>query len=1158
MIDVSLASQLLDFGKRMGSGRRADEQLEGAVAIHNILSSQGVAYLADEVGMGKTYVALGALALFRHFQPHFRVLIIAPRQNIQRKWMKETRNFVANNVRFSDLRVKGVDGLPARELVICDNLTGLVRETSLSADRDFFCRLTSFSLPVGGKDAGRSDEAAGLRDELCSLFPWLPREIFDLRDKQGFKDNVARAICCVLPVFDLVIVDEGHNLKHGFGDQVSARNRVVSLAFGHPAGTGNRRLFANYGVRARKVLFLSATPVEESYTQLWNQLDVFGRGLDFVELKQPDVSEDRKKEVAARFLIRRVTEMQVNGKRLTKNLYRQEWRNGGVTEHDKPICIEDDRQKLTVALVQKKVSELLQEKRFGNSFQIGMLASFESFLETAKLKKADEEEGNFDDAEQTEDTLEREGIDVADLNQLARSYRKHFTDEMPHPKMDAITGRLALAWRTGEKSLVFVRRVASVKELKRKLDNRYNTWLVDKLLTKLKEVLPRSELNRFGRRINRFNAERNRDLNRGRGELGGVTRQSVPDDHGGTDTFFAWFLRGQSQQGILNGSLIRERYAMPQSPFFEDNYAALVLNCDPSEVPTRLVSVVGGAMPSVLGELRHRSRQFLRPSKKLARGDRFEAVQAAAIEWLREIKGSHQELAAVVWHQRFESSKCAVHASEAPDIGSWLEVSTFFTELRKRPDLRQRLWPQPEDADPTQAFREQELRARLLSAAARLGHSFIDLYILTIRRLRSLRLRAADEGDNVPESHAVHGIEDFLTLLATHLNQPVSERGWAAFDELAELAANFDLIVDVNVPDARTLPLVEAARRFGTLMSRQQPTGGMAGQVNHTLVSQFRMPGYPLVLISTDLLQEGEDLHTFCSAVHHYGISWTPSSIEQRIGRVDRVRSQTDRRLSSLAGELQADEKLQVYFPHLQDTVEVVQVQRVLTRMNTFLRLMHEGLIFSGGDERKVDLGRELAAERRSVPQILEILRSAFRVKPEHLIGEKLELATSPTLAHAARVQFRKLVSTTLPGIDVQWEDAAHTERLFGTARIGSRRQPFSLVLHSHAEHVLIRCISPIGRVFLQQDDTAIYASTVKRSVRVGAIPTAEERTYDMTVEEDVVVPEEEMANASRVAWLIRRVTAEADHYEQVHLPGKDEPLSTFRSDLEMEMRDED
>src|SRR5208337_1905413 len=34
----------------------------------------------------------------------------------------------------------------------------------------------------------------------------------------------------------------------------------------------------------------------------------------------------------------------------------------------------------------------------------------------------------------------------------------------------------------------------------------------------------------------------------------------------------------------------------------------------------------------------------------------------------------------------------------------------------------------------------------------------------------------------------------------------------------------------------------------------------MSRQVNQTLVRQFRMPGFPLVLVTTGLLQEGEDL----------------------------------------------------------------------------------------------------------------------------------------------------------------------------------------------------------------------------------------------------------------------------------------------------------
>src|SRR4026208_1966400 len=98
MIDLTTASQLLGLCEDIVGKQRAKEQIQGAVAIHNMLEKHRVAYLADEVGMGKTYVALGALALFRHFQPDFRVLVIAPKENIQRKWMKEFGNFVAYNM----------------------------------------------------------------------------------------------------------------------------------------------------------------------------------------------------------------------------------------------------------------------------------------------------------------------------------------------------------------------------------------------------------------------------------------------------------------------------------------------------------------------------------------------------------------------------------------------------------------------------------------------------------------------------------------------------------------------------------------------------------------------------------------------------------------------------------------------------------------------------------------------------------------------------------------------------------------------------------------------------------------------------------------------------------------------------------------------------
>ena len=118
MIDIEAARNLLDLQGRLPAGFNAEDQLTGAVAAHNMLQRHGVAYVADEVGLGKTYVALAVVALMRHFNPGMRVLYIAPKENLQRKWIAETRKFVRNNVRFADLRVRGADDRPLPQMFI--------------------------------------------------------------------------------------------------------------------------------------------------------------------------------------------------------------------------------------------------------------------------------------------------------------------------------------------------------------------------------------------------------------------------------------------------------------------------------------------------------------------------------------------------------------------------------------------------------------------------------------------------------------------------------------------------------------------------------------------------------------------------------------------------------------------------------------------------------------------------------------------------------------------------------------------------------------------------------------------------------------------------------------------------------------------------------
>jgi hypothetical protein len=427
------------------------------------------------------------------------------------------------------------------------------------------------------------------------------------------------------------------------------------------------------------------------------------------------------------------------------------------------------------------------------------------------------------------------------------------------------------------------------------------------------------------------------------------------------------------------------------------------------------------------------------------------------------------------------------------------------------------------------------------------------LYVLTIQRLGSLEQRTLEaEGDEgrVLERRR---IDEYLDVLEKQRITPLCDRTWAAFDELAQIAQNFDLILDVNAPEARVKPLVETVRYFGSILRQQQPVGGMSGQVNRTLVQQFRMPGYPFILVTTDLLQEGEDLHTFCSAVHHYGIAWTPSSMEQRIGRIDRVRSESDRRLSGLETIPDGADLLQVYYPHLEDTVEVLQVQRVLERMNTFLRLMHEGLSLPKGEHRRVDVSRELITGGRTVEAIRGRLRSAFPIPSWALQGRQRGLATSGGMVAAVLERFVRLSKSNYPGLAIKWESSSREGTLLGTVTFATGRiQPFALLLQSDGERLIVRCVSPVGRVEPETTMAAIEERARKHRVRIGVILRREKALYDLTVEDDVLLGESSQ-DVARVAVLLNHVVEQSDALEQIHLPLLDQPLAVLESDLKRE-----
>lgn len=94
-------------------------------------------------------------------------------------------------------------------------------------------------------------------------------------------------------------------------------------------------------------------------------------------------------------------------------------------------------------------------------------------------------------------------------------------------------------------------------------------------------------------------------------------------------------------------------------------------------------------------------------------------------------------------------------------------------------------------------------------------------------------------------------------------------------------------------------------------------TGETANESIERIKSGFNTPFYPQVLIATSTMQEGIDLQVECRRIIHYDLEWNPASMEQRVGRIDRINS-----LISRLREEDNEETLDVFYPYIKNTID--------------------------------------------------------------------------------------------------------------------------------------------------------------------------------------------------------------------------------------------
>lgn len=288
--------------------------------------------------------------------------------------------------------------------------------------------------------------------------------------------------------------------------------------------------------------------------------------------------------------------------------------------------------------------------------------------------------------------------------------------------------------------------------------------------------------------------------------------------------------------------------------------------------------------------------------------------------------------------------------------------------------------------------------------------------------------------------------------------------------------------------------------------------------------------------------------------------------MEQRTGRIDRIHSLTQRRLDNRP-EAHPDELLQVYYPHLQDTVERLQVERVYERMNRFIRLMHHALGAEQTGSRRVDVAHDLVLPPRDIAPIKDPLETKFDIKPEWLQEEQPAQAIRiGQSAQFALQHFLKMIEALRLAFKVDTEIARDWSYLASVFVLpegrlaksdelvdAARHQPLTLFLRTvnGGDHIVLHCSSPIGVVPQNDPERIESVGQAQQRVSFNKICAAEDartRTYNLTVEDDVLF-HPYTTQIAEVLDLVSRVAVYADRLERALLD-TDQQLAEFREDL--------
>lgn len=215
-------------------------------------------------------------------------------------------------------------------------------------------------------------------------------------------------------------------------------------------------------------------------------------------------------------------------------------------------------------------------------------------------------------------------------------------------------------------------------------------------------------------------------------------------------------------------------------------------------------------------------------------------------------------------------------------------------------------------------------------------------------------------------------LADRLAAFASRVSGLTADRErpelWASLKRFRTGSRHVDAEADVD-------GIEQGADGITLLPNVHLANGETKPELRIRLMTTFNTPFLPEILVASSVMAEGVDLHRECRHVIHHDLDWNPSTLEQRTGRIERLGSKS----------LLTSQPVVVCEPYVAGTQDEKQFRVVKDRERWFGVLM-------GGRVPDDEWSKDRLAERVPLPgDVLQALTLNLSVWQPPKAGERLD-----------------------------------------------------------------------------------------------------------------------------------------------------------------------